>query len=138
MTRAAPVAAAALAALCLGGVCARADETTDDVRCFIVAIQMAGSEQPDLHESGLMGQLYWMGKLDGRTPGLNFEDRVMAELPRMTGDFFRVELTRCTAELSKRGLAEAEMGRDIQKRGADNQAPASLPPAPAQTPPQQH
>ncbi len=128
MTRGLPVVAAALAALCLGGAHARADDTTDDVRCFIVAIQLAGSNQPEIHESGLMGQLYWMGKLDGRTPGLNFEDRVMAELPGMTGDLFRSELKRCTAELSKRGLAEAEMGKDIQKRGADSQDPVEASP----------
>lgn len=136
MTRGASAVAAALTALCLGGGQARADATTDDVRCFIVAIQMAGSDQPDIQQSGLMGQLYWLGKLDGRTPGLNFEDRVMTELPKMTGDLFRTELARCTAELSQRGQAEAEMGRDIQKRGADPEAPAQSPPVPAQ--PSQH
>ena len=98
---------------------AAADPDTDDVHCFIVAIKMADSNQPALQTSGLMGQFYWMGKLDGRSPGTDMETAVMAELPKMLGDLFQREYARCDKELRARGKSEVEMGRDMQKRAAE-------------------
>jgi hypothetical protein len=89
------------------------------VHCFIVAIKMADSNQPALQTSGLMGQFYWMGKLDGRSPGTDMETAVMAELPKMLGDLFQREYARCDQELRARGKAEVEMGRDMQRRAAE-------------------
>ena len=109
---------AALGTLVMTGP-ALADETIDDVHCFIVAIRMADSKEPAIQTSGLMGQLYWMGKLDGRTPGLDMETAVMAELPKMLGDLFQSESQRCGKELRERGKAEVEMGQDMQKRAAE-------------------
>ena len=110
--------AAGLGTLAMTGP-AFADPNTDDVHCFIVAIRMADSQEPAIQTSGLMGQLYWMGKLDGRTPGLDMETAVMAELPKMLGDLFQSESARCGKELRERGKAEVEMGKDMQKRAAE-------------------
>lgn len=113
------LAAAFLCGALLAASSAAADPDTDDVHCFIVAIKMADSDQPALQTSGLMGQFYWMGKLDGRSPGTDMETAVMAELPKMLGDLFQRESARCTMELRARGKAEVEMGRDMQQRAAE-------------------
>jgi hypothetical protein len=109
---------AALGALTMASP-ALADPNIDDVHCFLVAIKMADSNQPALQTRGLMGQFYWMGKLDGRTPGIDTETAVMAELPKMLGELFEREYARCDKELRTRGNAELEMGQDLHKRAAE-------------------
>lgn len=98
---------------------AQADPNTDDVHCFLVAIKMADSDQPAQKTLGLMGQFYWMGKLDGRMPGLDMETAVMAELPKMLGKLFERESARCGKELGERSKAEIDMGQDLHKRAAE-------------------
>jgi hypothetical protein len=109
---------AGMGALAMAGP-AFADPNTDDVHCFIVAIKLADSTVPALQTSGLIAQLYFMGKLDGRAPGLDMETLVMAELPKMLGDLYQSEAMRCGKEMAERGKAEVEMGKDMQKRAAE-------------------
>ena len=95
-----------------------ADATTDDLHCYIVSTELIASKDSLRQTAGLMGAFYFSGKLDGRTPELDLENRVMAELPKLTGDTLRAEQMRCGAELKTRGQAAAAMGKDMQQRGA--------------------
>jgi hypothetical protein len=127
----------AVAAALIAATPAFADPTSDDVHCFILAIRMAGSDNGNVKLSGTMGSFYWLGKLNARSPGLNLEQNVMAEFPKMTGDFLKAEASRCGAELLAEGEAEANMGQNLQKQlapGASAPPGAAAPPAPAPDP----
>ena len=84
--------------------------TQNDVRCAIIAFNMAGSDNPNFRTQGVMGSLYYLGKLDGRTPGLDLEARVRAEVTKMTPEQSKIEGQRCAAELGQRSKALQEMG----------------------------
>lgn len=90
-----------------------------DMRCFVIATQMAASDQGTVKAAGMVAGFYWMGRLDGREPGANMEDRMMAELPKFDADSAKSEALRCGAELTQRGEAVTAMGKDIQRRAAE-------------------
>jgi hypothetical protein len=99
---------------------AMADPTTDDIHCYIVSLQMITAADPTQKIAGTMAHSYWLGKIDGRAPQLDLEASVLAALPAMANqDLFWAEAVRCGQEMIKRGQAETEIGKDIQRRAAD-------------------
>ena len=62
--------------------------------------------------------LYWLGRLDGRTPKLNLEDRIIeASLYLQKPGVMQSEAVRCGKFLAVRGKAEEDMGKRITERG---------------------
>ena len=136
----------ALLAATMGGT-ARADDITDDVHCLLIFMQMSNVQAQAAQTGGLIGSFYYMGKLDGRAKGLDLENLILAEIPKMTEAGFQADAKRCGEEMTKRGNAASDMGKDLQIRGArmlppeqkpdqpPGQAPAAKPEAePAQKP----
>ena len=112
------LAVAFLAASLSAGNPALADPVTDDVRCFVLTLQMMQSQNSTEMMAGMMAHSYYLGRIDGRVPDLDLEERVIAELPNMTKpDFFRAEAMRCGQEMAARGQAEKAIGEDLKKRG---------------------
>ena len=101
---------------------ARADPNTDDVHCFLVAIKMADSDQPAQKTLGLMGQFYWMGKLDGRMPGLDMETAVMAELPKMLGKLFDASPPAAARNWASAARPKSTWARIVQARRREIEA----------------
>jgi len=96
----------------------RADPVTDDVRCYIVALQMISSQNSNTQMAAFMAHGYWLGRLDGRAPDMDIEAQVIAEIPNMTKpEFFQAEAARCGQVMIARGQAETKMGEDMKKRG---------------------
>jgi hypothetical protein len=57
---------------------------------------MITSPDPTQKIAGTMAHSYWLGRIDGRTPQLDLEAGVLAELPAMANqDLFRAEAVRC-------------------------------------------
>jgi len=109
---------ALLIAPLFAGKPALADPITDDVRCFVLTLQMMQSQNSTEKMAALIAHSYYLGKIDGRVPDIDLEERVIAELSYMTKpDFFRAEATRCGEEIKVRGQAEKAMGEDMTKRG---------------------
>jgi hypothetical protein len=112
------LALALLIASLSAGRPALADPITDDVRCFVLTLQMMESQNATEKMAALMAHSYYLGKIDGRMPDIDLEERVIAELAYMSKpDFFRAEATRCGREMTARGQAEKAMGEDMKKRG---------------------
>src|SRR5689334_21642795 len=83
---------------------ALAGPITDDVRCFGLTLQMMQSQNCTEQMAGTMAHSYYLGRIDGRMPELDLEERVIAELPNMTKpDFFKAEATRCGPQMTARG-----------------------------------
>jgi len=115
------------AVLALATPAAAQDQATrDDVRCLVLTFMMAGSANAQTQQQGFMGALYYLGKLDGRSPGLDLETRLRAEMPKMTPDQIKAEAPRCGQELIVRGQQVTAMGarlKDLQTPGAAPAAP---------------
>ncbi len=124
MTRMLAAPVAALAILAAFAAPALADSNIDDVHCLIVEMDLYSSNVPALRSASALGQMYWLGKLDGRDPRLDMEKLMIAELPKMTGDVLKNEATRCGNELKARGAAETAMGQDLAKKAQVSVKPA--------------
>ena len=55
-------------------------ETRKDLRCFIVLSSVAGGTS-EVAAAATMGAQYFLGRLDGRAPGLDLEAAIAAEVP---------------------------------------------------------
>jgi hypothetical protein len=97
--------------------------TTRDVRCAVVFLQSLAAMQPSATKDDakmnavLAGAMYWLGRLDGRTPNLDLEHRLIAEEDSMTPEIRQAEAERCGAELAARGKMMTEIGDDMSKMG---------------------
>src|SRR5664279_2284645 len=97
---------------------AMADEATDDLRCYVVSVQMLSTTNTAVQMAAMMAHGYWLGKVDGLIPQQELEDRVIAEFSNLSNpDVFKAEATRCGLEMMARGKAEADMGKDMTARG---------------------
>ena len=94
-----------------------ADDTTDDVRCLVVSLEMASDQNATIKTSGTISAMYWFGRLDGRTPDLDLENRVLTEIAAMKPDDLKAEAVRCGAVLQARAKSMSEMGQDLQAKG---------------------
>jgi hypothetical protein len=98
---------------------AAADEASvrADVRCVIVSIRIMQLQDPNLQKAGTMSALYFFGRLDGASPSLDLEERIVKELTIMTPEDYKTESARCGGELQVRGQALQEIGGSLIKRG---------------------
>ena len=112
-------AAMGVAALVLMARPVAADQAQNDVRCLVVALQMAGSEAPAVRAAGLTASFYWMGRVDASIPPDALEDRMIAEAANLRGSALEAEAQRCSGELMTRGQAMTDIGKDMQRRGRE-------------------
>jgi len=96
---------------------AQDSQTLADVRCVIVGFRLADLNNPTYRVSGTMLSLYYLGRLDGRTPHLNLEKLVVAQLKTMTPAGFRTAAKRCGAALTVKGQEITKVGQDLVKQG---------------------
>lgn len=114
--RLAILAATAAAVLAPAAAHAADAATTNDIRCIVVAGAMASSGAKEAEAAGMMTMIYYLGKLDGRTPNLNLEDSVVDQFMDLSPDQIRADAKRCGDELKTRGAALSIIGRHIQER----------------------
>ena len=110
----------ALAGLCvLLPVYAQAPqgETFADLRCVIVGMKIGGTGNSTQQSAAMMSILYYIGRIDGRDPGLDIEVTLAKEFIKMTPANFGLEATRCGNHLTKRGKEITKMGEDMTELG---------------------
>ena len=85
-------------------------KTIADVRCIVVAMKMSAGGNSAQQGTATMITLYYLGRLNGRTPGLDVENLIVKEAAKMSAADLRSDAARC-------GRALAEKGRQIQRIG---------------------
>ncbi len=108
-------------AMMMGQARAQDADTTADVRCLVVSVSMVASQQQNQQTAGLMSALYFLGRLDGRRPDLDLENRLVDEVTKLKPEQLREEAVRCGALLKERGKALTDMGARISQRGHEMQ-----------------
>ena len=109
--------AAVALSLCLWTPPALADDTESDVRCLLVSMSLIQAQSSTLQTAGMMSVMYWLGRLDGRTPELNLETRLTAEIKAMTREEFGATALSCGTKLQARGKFMTDMGQDMKQKG---------------------
>ena len=101
----------------------RADDAEQiaDVRCLVVTMQAAQSSDETLKSSSFIATMYFLGRLDGHDPNYDIETGLLGELAKMTQDDIRAEAQRCGAQMIARGQSLQEMGKDMMRKGKEQE-----------------
>lgn len=103
----------------LASSAARGDAISDEVRCFIVSLQLMQAVDPAQKLAGTVAQSYWMGRIDGHTPKIDLEASVLAEIPQIIKPgIFQAEAMRCGTEMQALGAEVKAIGESLQRKGA--------------------
>jgi hypothetical protein len=86
-----------------------------DIRCVAVGIRFA--ELPDSHEksTGTLLVLYYIGRLDGRSPSLDIEKLLTEQITKMTDADYASEATRCGKWLAIKGEQITHIGEGMKQ-----------------------
>jgi hypothetical protein len=93
----------------------RADDTADDLRCLMVSMALADSNSSAQQVSGTISSMYWLGRIDARTPGLDVEKRLADIAATMKPESAKAELARCDAILQSRGKLVSNMTDEMDQ-----------------------
>lgn len=69
--------------------------------------------------AGTMIAIYYVGKIEGRSPDIDLEEELFQLTQRMTMDEIFAERQRCSAEVQTMGRSLVEMGQNLQVRERD-------------------
>ena len=90
-----------------------------DVQCLAIVFAIFGSD-PDMapeQQLGLAsGAMYYLGRLQGRTPDVDWLARLVTYLESAPEADFKTEQQRCGQEMIATGAALIEWGEATQKR----------------------
>lgn len=99
---------------------AQADETSDDIKCLAVSLDLSSSQDPDDQALGILSTMYWMGRLDGRTPALDLDKQMQAGAFDMRPADEKAEVARCAQVMNTRGPLLTKIGQEKQQRNNSN------------------
>lgn len=105
------------------GLCARlavADQsagarTVADAQCMIVGAQLSASKDAQQRVPGQMILMYYLGRIDGRSPKADLRTLIKNQTQKMTEADFKSAASRCGKEFSARGDAVVEIGKSLGK-----------------------
>ena len=94
-------------------------ETLSDLRCAAVFAYTAGSVKAEDQPGVVGGFLYFLGKIDARSPGLDLQANLSGMLTQ--GDFKTAVLEtdgmRCAKELGERGNEINKLAKALSDKG---------------------
>jgi hypothetical protein len=92
-------------------------DTEGDIRCIVAASILAQQTQDPVQKMTFnAATLYYLGRLDGRTPDLDIGARVYAERARVNSGDILLERARCGQHMIDRGAVLQQIGRDLIAR----------------------
>ena len=92
-------------------------KTLADVQCVAVGARLSGSQNQAQSQAGEMLLIYFLGRIDGRSPHADLEALVEQEAKKMTATDFADWARRCGAEFSARGEQFTQIGKNLQLSG---------------------
>ncbi len=94
-----------------------AEENAKDMRCLIVASELADSKDKETETAGLIASQYFLGRIDGRSPGIDLEPLLIQEAEKLTDAERPALLTACGKQIEDRGRYLEAVGKRIEARG---------------------
>jgi hypothetical protein len=96
-----------------------------DLKCMLVigAMVAAPTANDQMKALAPLAFTYYYGKLKGRSPGLNIEDRLMAVMATLQGGSPQQDAVRCGAELKALGDETKALGDKFKSLGGPPKTP---------------
>ncbi len=88
-----------------------------DIRCVVVGMKLVGAANSPDQSRGFLLTLYYIGRLDGRSPKLDIEHLLIEETRKMTDADYASEERRCGARLAEKGQQITEIGKHLVESG---------------------
>ena len=95
---------------------AQDDETTADTRCVIVGWNLSKSPDHAVRTASAILAIYYIGRLEGRNPKLELENRILDEMFKLSLADIQAESRRCGDAMTTKGRFISEMGENLTKR----------------------
>jgi hypothetical protein len=96
---------------------ARADavntQTVADAQCVVVGAQLSTSSDAEQRVAGQMILMYYLGRIDGRSPNTDLRTLIKNQTQRITESDFKKAASRCGKEFSARGEAIVQIGKSL-------------------------
>ncbi len=92
-------------------------EDRADGRCLIVSYLLADNQDAEIKNAAVIISQYYLGRLDGRSPGLDIEALIEAETEALDDAQVQALLQSCGAAVEKRGKEIEAMGARLEKKG---------------------
>ena len=97
---------------------APAPPAIEPTRCLLIAVAAMQSGDANMAQAGKFASLYWMGRVNGASPGADLTRELGAAAKSMDGTNLQAEAARCGEEMKKRGLEMQQVGNALQAQGA--------------------
>lgn len=110
------VAAAALMTLFAASANAQVLAPSDpDLRCALVGLNSAGQPGATAEQQQSAGifAIYYIGRMQGRTPGVDLDASIRQAASTVTLDMIAMETPRCAGELQRTGQLLVAMGESM-------------------------
>jgi len=93
-----------------------------DTECLVLFLVAAGdTKEPKVQQAAIAGSWYFLGKVDGRAPGLDVVSALRSKETELRGNPRAGQIgTACDAELARRGADLLDIGKQV-----DSPPPAS-------------
>jgi len=88
-----------------------------DAQCQAAFASLGNSKDPDVYKSGLLGAVFFMGKLLGRHAPADIEPLLRAVVPGLKNGGLQPALARCSAEMSDAGQLMINIGKSLTADG---------------------
>jgi hypothetical protein len=92
-------------------------ETVEDAQCVVVGARLSASSNQTQNQAGAMLLVYFLGRIDGRSPHVDLEGLVAREARHMTTSDYTNWAHRCGEEFSARGGQITQIGKSLQLSG---------------------
>ena len=91
------------------------DETLDDIQCLVSTFSAAGSTDPEIRTSGISAFMYFLGRLDERSPDYDLKAAIAKQVLAMRPGDISEARERCSAVMTSRGKMLMMIGRDLSQ-----------------------
>lgn len=85
---------------------------------MIVGAQLSASPNQEQRVPGQMILMYYLGRIDGRSPHADLRTLIRNEMQRMTAADLKSAASRCGKEFASRGDAVVQIGKSLGKESA--------------------
>jgi hypothetical protein len=104
---------------CMLATTARADsvntQTAADAQCMVIGARLSASSDPQQRVPGQMILMYYLGRIDGRSPHADLTGLIKSQTQKMTESDLKSAAGRCGKEFSARGNDIVRIGSSLGK-----------------------
>lgn len=104
-------------AFCTLAAVARADppdtQTVADAQCMVVGARLSASTDPQQKVPGQMILMYYLGRIDGRSPTADLKSLIRTETQKMTTPELQKAADRCGKQFAARGEEIVQIGKSL-------------------------